>query len=149
MALMLSAIPSLVTLAKRTRSLRAAIISWWLKDMVFTICSTCGSRLERASFKVQELLMVVERSSAVRRRPTYTFTSWDQTARKHLIRFQLLCLCFQCMHALDLTCGNKVEDSGITYTITDPHALSVSICRERSASVQREEKGFVDLVNII
>lgn len=146
MALMLSARLSLVTLVKRTRSLRAAIISWWLKDMVFTICSTCGSRLDRTSFKVHEPLTGGERSSAVRRFPTYT--SWDQMDGKDLIRDYVYVFSVQIYMIMDITCVNKVEDSGITYTTTDPQALSVSICRERSASVQRRDQ-WSNSVNII
>jgi len=35
-----------------------------------------------------------------------------------------------------------VEDSGITYTTTDPQELSVSMCRDRSASVKGEVNGI-------
>lgn len=45
------------------------------------------------------------------------------------------------VNALNLTSGNRLEDSGITYTTTDPQELSVSMCRDRSASMKAEVKG--------
>lgn len=46
------------------------------------------------------------------------------------------------VNALNLTFGNRVEDSGITYTTTDPQELSVSMCRDRSASMKGEVNGI-------
>lgn len=39
-----------------------------------------------------------------------------------------------------LTSGSSEDDSGITYTTKEPHGLSLSVCRDRSASIEEEQE---------
>lgn len=75
-ALILSAMLSLLPGLRRTRSLRAAVMSVWLKDITCSTCLTRGSRWDNSCSSVlPTLIWAPMRSRAVRRWPIYTSTS--------------------------------------------------------------------------